>query len=113
MQDLAVAVSYEAMDDIVDIADNIEQNFDKRRADQFQDEIWDVMGKLSYTSMIYGETGIAYRGKMIFKKHFLPSLIFYYVEKGVSYVIRVLRQERAWDRIISRQDVDYHFPEND
>ena len=75
-------MSLEAYDDIADIADNIEQNFGEERADKFQDEIWEVMGKLSYTAMIYGGTGILYRGKMIYKKHFLPSLIFYYVDNG-------------------------------
>ncbi|MBO4396437.1 MAG: type II toxin-antitoxin system RelE/ParE family toxin [Eubacterium sp.] len=83
MQELEVKVSHEAADDILEIAKNIEQNFGKERADRFQNEIRSVISKLSYTSMIYGDTGIFYRDKLIYKKHFLPSLIFYYVYTGI------------------------------
>ena len=113
MQGLEVVVSLEAQDDIVEISDYIDQTFGMSQAVRFRSEIKKAIDNLEYTSMIYGETGFEYRGKMIYKKHFLPSLIFYYVENEVSYVIRVLRQECEWYKIINRQDAEYHFPEND
>ena len=45
---------------------------------------------------------IYYRGYLIRKKPFSPSLIFYYVDSDAEtvYVIRILRHETNWQEIL-------------
>ena len=59
---------------------------------------------------MYTGTGIYYRKKLILKKVFDPSIIFYFVDEAVHtvYIIRVLRHERNWQKIL-REEISYTF----
>ena len=59
---------------------------------------------------LYTGTGIYYRKKLILKKVFDPSIIFYFVDEEMEtvYIIRVLRHERNWQKII-REGISYTF----
>ena len=96
--------------DVADIADYIEFRFGQERADQFNNEI-DLEGEaLGKDFRLYTGTGIYYRKKLILKKVFDPSIIFYFVDEEMKtvYIIRVLRHERNWQKII-REGISYTF----
>jgi hypothetical protein len=59
---------------------------------------------------LYTGTGIYYRKKLILKKVFDPSIIFYFVDEEMEtvYIIRVLRHERNWQKMI-REGISYTF----
>ncbi len=110
MGDYSVAWSREAIYDVADIADYIELRFGRERADRFNDEI-DVEGNaLGHEFRLYTGTGIYYRKKLILKKLFDPSIIFYFVDDNsrTVYIIRVLRHERNWQKIL-RECISYTF----
>lgn len=110
MHDYHVVWSREAIYDVADIADYIELRFGRERADRFNDEI-DVEGEaLGRGFRMYTGTGIYYRKKLILKKIFDPSIIFYFVDEAVQtvYIIRVLRHERNWQKIL-REGISYTF----
>ena len=96
MHDYEVIWSRESIYDVADIADYIEQRFGKDRADRFNDEIDEECEVLSSDYRLCTGTGIRYRGKLILKKVFDPSIIFYFVDDNVKkvYIIRILRHER-------------------
>ena len=105
MPDYAVVWSRESIYDVADIADYIEIRFD-----QFNNEI-DLEGEaLGKDFRLYTGTGIYYRKKLILKKVFDPSIIFYFVDEEMKtvYIIRVLRHERNWQKII-REGISYTF----
>jgi plasmid stabilization system protein ParE len=110
MHDYHVVWSREAIYDVADIADYIELRFGRERADRFNDEI-DAEGEaLGRDFRMYTGTGIYYRKKLILKKIFDPSIIFYFVDEAVQtvYIIRVLRHERNWQKIL-REGISYTF----
>lgn len=110
MPDYAVVWSRESIYDVADIADYIEFRFVQERADQFNNEI-DLEGEaLGKDFRLYTGTGIYYRKKLILKKVFDPSIIFYFVDEEMEtvYIIRVLRHERNWQKII-REGISYTF----
>ena len=110
MRDYSVVWSREAVYDVADIADYIELRFGKDRADRFNDEI-DAAGQaLGHDYRMYTGTGIYYRKKLILKKVFDPSIIFYCVDDSSQavYIIRVLRHERNWQKIL-REGISYTF----
>ena len=72
--------------DVADIADYIELRFGRERADRFNDEI-DAEGEaLERDFRMYTGTGIYYRKKLILKKIFNPSIIFYFVDETIQTV---------------------------
>ena len=110
MHDYDVMWSREAVYDVADIVDYIELRFGRERADRFNDEI-DVEAKaLGHDFQLYTGTGIYYRKKLILKKIFAPSIIFYFVDdsRRTVYIIRVLRHERDWQKIL-RDGISYTF----
>ena len=110
MDEFAVKWSRESIYDVADIADYIELRFGLERADRFNDEI-DVEGAaLGRDFRLYTGTGIYYRKKLILKKVFVPSIIFYFVDDAakIVYIIRVLRHERNWQKIL-REGISYTF----
>ena len=111
MQDYEILLTWEAIYDITDIADYIEADFGQIRADVFLDEIRREIAKLQYNSHIFPKTQILYRNYVIHKKPFPPSLIFYIPidEKQEVHVLRVLREERDWQNILSRPH-NYTYP---
>lgn len=110
MDNYEVIWSRESVYDVADISDYIELRFGTERADQFNDEIDDVISSLSWKFKSNRGTGIFYRKKLILKKIFKPSIIFYFVddEEKKVYVVRVLRHERDWQKIL-RETTSYTF----
>jgi len=110
MHDYHVVWSREAIYDAADKADYNELRFGRERADRFNDEI-DAEGEaLGRDFRMYTGTGIYYRKKLILKKIFDPSIIFYFVDEAVQtvYIIRVFRHERNWQKIL-REGISYTF----
>ena len=110
MHNYEVAWSRESIYDVVDISEYIELRFGEKRADQFNKDI-DIEGEALGTDFkLYTGTGIYYRNKLILKKVFDPSIIFYFVDddKKTVYVIRVLRHERNWQKVL-REGISYTF----
>ena len=110
MHDYEVIWSRESIYDVADIADYIEQRFGKDRADRFNDEIDVEFEALGSDYKLYTGTGIIYRGKLILKKVFDPSIIFCFVDDKFKkvYIIRILRHERNWQKIL-REGLSYTF----
>lgn len=110
MDEYAVVWSRESIYDVADIADYIELRFGLERADQFNDEIDDEGVALGRNFRLYTGTGIYYRKKLILKKVFTPSIMFYFVDHDdrTVYIIRVLRHERNWQKIL-RETISYTF----
>ena len=110
MHEYEVIWSRESIYDVADIADYIEFRFGQERADRFNDEIDKEGEALGKDFKLYTGTGIYYRQKLILKKVFDPSIIFYFVDDTSEkiFIIRVLRHERNWQKII-REGISYTF----
>ncbi|MDD2972762.1 MAG: type II toxin-antitoxin system RelE/ParE family toxin [Lachnospiraceae bacterium] len=104
-------VTWEAIYDMADIMDYIEADFGKDRADRFQTDIKRELQKLSYTATFLPKTQIVYRGYVIQKKPFPPSIIFYIVKEPEQevHVLRVVREEQNWEKTLS-DNRDYTYP---
>lgn len=111
MQERKLKLTWEAIYDVADIADYIEDEFGEARADKFQDDIRIEFEKIARTGITFGNTYIMYRGYSILKKPMPPSIIFYIVKENEVHVLRVLREERDWQKILS-QNKGYTYPEN-
>lgn len=110
MHNYDVVWSRESIYDVADIADYIEFRFGRERADRFTAEIDTEGNALGHEFQIYTGTEIYYRKKLILKKVFDPSIIFYFFDdsKQTVYIIRVLRHERNWQKIL-REGIGYTF----
>lgn len=111
MLEYKVIVTWEAIYDMADIMDYIEADFGEKRADRFQADIKRELEKLSYTASSLPRTQILYRGYVIQKKPFPPSIIFYIVKEQEQkvHVLRVVREEQNWQKILS-DNRDYTYP---
>lgn len=111
VQEYKVVLTWEAIYDIIDIADYIELNFGKNIADRFQSNIKEQLEKLEYLGGVLSSTDIIYRGFNICKKIFSPSIIFYVIKEDVKeiHVLRVLREEKDWISIL-KQTQEYTYP---
>ncbi len=69
------------------------------------------MKKLGYMGNVFPKTQILYRNYSIHKKLFPPSIIFYVFmeEKQEVHILRVLREERDWQRILNDTQ-NYTYP---
>ena len=104
-EEYEVRWSNEAIYDIAEIEDYIEIMFGIDRAEKFHEQI-DNEGVLIGTRYNLNRgTGIYYRGFLIKKKIIKPSILFYCVDeaKKVVYVLRVLRHERNWQKMLREQ----------
>ena len=110
MRDYEVIWSRESIYDVADIEDYIELRFGRERADRFSDDIDREVEALGHNFEAYAGTGIYYRKKLILKKIFSPSIIFYFVDEAKQKVciVRVLRHERNWQRML-REGLSYTF----
>ena len=97
---------------MTDIADYIEKEFGREQADRFERDIRQELKDISFLGGIFGNTHIYYRSYSIFKKPFPPSIIFYVVKvpENEIHILRVLREERDWGRILKEQQ-EYTYPE--
>lgn len=111
MHEYKVILTWEAIYDVTDITDYIEAEFGQARADRFQEDIKKEMEKLGYMGGVFPKTQILYRNYSIHKKPFPPSIIFYVLVKPKKeiHVLRVLREERDWKRILECQQNYTYF----
>ena len=111
MQNYNVILTWEAIYDVADITDYIENEFGQARADRFQNDIKKEMNQLGYMGNIFSKTRIIYRNYTIYKKLFPPSIIFYILieSKREIHILRVLREERDWQHILSNTH-NYTYP---
>ena len=111
MQEYNVVLTWEAIYDIIDIADYIESGFGMNAANRFQSDIKKQLEKLKYLGGVFCDTNIVYRGLTIHRKLFSPSIIFYVIsdDKKDVHILRVLREETDWERIL-KQTQDYTYP---
>ena len=79
MQEYKIILTWEAIYDVTDIADYIEEEFGQQRADRFQFDLKEQMQNLSQFSTAFPRTQILYRGYSIHKRSFPPSIIFYII----------------------------------
>ena len=102
MQEYKIILTWEAIYDVTDIADYIEEEFGQQRADRFQSDLKEQMQNLSQFSTAFPRTQILYRGYSIHKRSFPPSIIFYIIMEGTKeiHILRVLRHERDWENIL-------------
>lgn len=112
MPEYKVILTWEAVYDVTDIAEYIEAEFGKTRADCFQSDIQKELAKLEYMGSIFPEIQIWYRGYAIHKKLFSPSIIFYVFKEAEKevHVLRVLREEQDWEHILSEKR-EYTYPD--
>lgn len=105
MKEYKVILTLEAIYDVTDIADYIEVNFGRERADCFQADMQKQMKDIGYMGSVFGRTQIYYCNYSIYKKLFPPSIIFYIIkvpEKEI-HVLRVLREECNWEKVLTKQ----------
>ena len=107
MEKYEVKWSYESIYDAADIAEYIERSFGIERADLFSHDIDCEIEKLSYSYQAYSSTEMRYRGLIIQKMVYDPSVVFFCVsqKEKTIYILRILRHERNWDRLLRRQIV--------
>ena len=111
MQERKIILTWEAIYDITDITDYIESEFSMERADRFQSEIHRQIKSLELAGGGFGKTHIRYRNYFVYKMPFPPSVIFYVIKESEKeiHVLRVLREERDWAKLLSRQQA-YTYP---
>jgi plasmid stabilization system protein ParE len=96
-----IKVSLQAVFDIADAEDWIEQQFGIDECDRYERELKDFLSdKLRFSAGIIGRTGVLYLGHMIYKMPYRVTNIFYFIENETLYIIRILRYEKAWERYI-------------
>lgn len=110
MPEYKVILTWEAIYDVTDIADYIEADFGEEQADKFQVAIREEMSKLEYMGNMFLKTQIFYRGYSIHKKPFPPSIIFYALMEEEVHILRVLREEQNWERILAEKE-EYTYPD--
>ena len=112
MQEYKVVLTQEAIYDITELSDYIEEEFGQQRADRFQSDIKKQIQNICYSGNAFPKTHIFYRGYSIHKKAFPPSIIFYIVaeETGKIHILRVLREERDWENLLLQRQ-HYTYPE--
>lgn len=105
-QEYKVIVTWEAIYDIAAIADYVEVEFGKERADRFQIQMKEKIVSLAYMGDFFGKTYIYYRSCNIYRRLFPPSIIFYIVKEAEKeiHVLRVLRQECDWKNLLSQRE---------
>ena len=110
MDEYEVLWSRESIYDAADIEDYISGEFGEERAEQFNNDIDLEVGRLGNTHKLYTGTGIYYRGFLVYKKPFSPSIIFYTVDESLKrvYVLRILRHEMDWQTML-RETLFYTF----
>ena len=112
MQEYKIILTWEAIYDVTDIADYIEEELGQQRADRFQSDLKEQMQNLGQFSTAFPRTQILYRGYSIHKRSFPPSIIFYILmeETKEIHILRVLRHERDWENILLQRST-YTYPE--
>lgn len=109
MKERKVIVTWEAIYDIVDIAESIELNFGKEVADNFQTEIYSTIISLERDADIFRNLDMTYRGWTIKRRIYKKSLIFYVVKENEVHVLRVLTSDQKWEDLF-KDDVEYTYP---
>ncbi|MCR5105298.1 MAG: type II toxin-antitoxin system RelE/ParE family toxin [Eubacterium sp.] len=114
MLERKVFVTYEAIYDIVEAREYINQYFGAERELQYNSDIKKEINSLSTDAMMYASSGCMYRGYIIYKKPFSPAIIFWVVKNDGVHVLRVPREEFDWQKFFdTHQDYEYEYPNND
>ena len=108
MKERKVIVTWEAIYDIVDIAESIELNFGKRVADNFQSEIYSKIVSLERDADIFRKLDMTYRGLTIKRRIYKKSLLFYVVKENEVHVLRVLTSNQKWQDLFE-DDIEYTY----
>ena len=113
MREYRVLLTWEAIYDVTEIIEYIEEEFGMERADRFANDIEREIEKLGYSGAALPRTQFFYRGYSIHKKLYPPSVIFYiFMEDcGEIHVLRVLREEQEQMRILGKNQ-EYTYPED-
>ena len=111
MQEFKVILTWEAICDVTDIADYIEVQFGKERADRFQIDINSQFKMLKTTGSIFGKSNLHYQSYSIYRKLFPPSIIFYIIKESPKeiHILRVLREDRDWKSMLTKEQ-EYTYP---
>ena len=109
MKERKVIVTWEAIYDIVDIAESIELNFGKKVADNFQSEIYSKIISLDRDADAFRKLDMTYRGWTIKRRIYKKSLIFYIVKESEVHVLRVLTSDQKWEDLFE-DDIEYTYP---
>ena len=97
MQEYKIILTWEAIYDVTDIADYIEEEFGQQRADRFQSDLKEQMQNLGQFSTAFPRTQILYRGYSIHKRSFPPSIIFYIIMFALAlYAIKLDCKKRNY-----------------
>lgn len=112
MQEYKIKLTWEAIYDVTEIADYIEEEFGVARADQFQTDIRNDFELLRIMGGYFMHTQFLFRGHSIHMKVFKPSIIFYIIDEKSQevHILRVLREESDWENIL-RGKQHYAYPE--
>ena len=112
MQEYSAVLTNEAIYDIVDIYIRIKIQFSSEIAKAFRDNIIKQIKLIESVPKFFSRVFIFYREYMIHFKVFSPSLIFYIIEEETKevHVLRVLREEQDWMRILRETD-SYSYPD--
>ena len=112
MREYKIILTWEAIYDVTDIADYMEEEFGRQRADRFQSDLKEEIQNLDRFGTAFPRTQILYRGYSVHKKSFPPSIIFYIILEPAReiHVLRVLRHERDWESILTQRSL-YTYPE--
>ena len=105
-----IVLTQEAVYDITDLSEYVEICFGRETADRFAKEIKEQIQTIGQFPEGFEKTQINYRNYRIHKKAFPPSVIFYIVQKNEIHILRVIRQERDWKKILKDQNL-YSYPE--
>lgn len=104
-----IIVTWEAIYDIVDIAESIELNFGKKVADNFQSEIYSKIISLDRDADIFRKLDMTYIGWTIKRRIYKKSLIFYVVKENEVHVLRGLTSNQKWQDLFE-DDIEYTYP---
>ena len=77
MQEYKIILTWEAIYDVTDIADYIEEEFGQQRADRFQSDLKEQMQNLGQFSTAFPRTQILYRGYSNTIKDLFRHLLFF------------------------------------
>ena len=112
VQERKVLVTYEAIYDIVEAEEYINNKFGNKRAREYRADIKGELKKLTTEAHCYGTTGFEYRKYVIYKKPYPPSIIFWIIKENEVHILRVPRERYDWQGFFQNHtDYEYTYPD--
>ena len=109
MPEYKVILTWEAIYDVTDIADYIEADFGEEQADKFQVAIREEMSKLEYMGNMFLKHRFSTEGTPYIKAFSTVYYLLCVMEEEV-HILRVLREEQNWERILAEKE-EYTYPD--